>query len=404
MGFDKDFKPVLRFLVVSDVHYKDGPCAEKERMEKAIRTAYELSEKEEYPRLDAIYAAGDYSRNGSPEQTRAFKRTLDENVREGTEVTVSLATHEFNYDGEEAALKRFSEIFKAEPDSHKTINGYHFISLSCGKGCRFDEKKKARAAEELKKAAADDPRRPIFFFQHPHISDTVYGSINWGEDDLYPLLMNYPQTIDFSGHSHAPINDPRSIHQKHFTCLGTGTLSYFELDEFDKIYGTVPPRSEIAAQGLFVEADAENRVRIYPYDFITSNFFPYTWKIDEAWNPESYLYTDARYKTDVAPYFRPGAKVRISDVRADGFTAEFDAAEIDEDYVDDYNVLVKRSDGVIVRNSTIWSEYYFYDAPKKFRASFDGLFPNEEYQVEIYANGFWKNRSAQPLKSEGIRL
>jgi hypothetical protein len=105
---------------------------------------------------------------------------------------------------------------------------------------------------------------------------TVYGSANWGEDELTDILMNYPQIIDFSGHSHAPINDPRSIHQRHFTCLGTGTLSYFELDEFDKYYGTIPPGNDRAAQMLFVEADADMRVRVYPYDLITSNFFPMT--------------------------------------------------------------------------------------------------------------------------------
>ena len=48
MAFDKEFKPVLRFLVVSDVHYADNREKEHERMEKALKTAYELSEKEEY--------------------------------------------------------------------------------------------------------------------------------------------------------------------------------------------------------------------------------------------------------------------------------------------------------------------------------------------------------------------
>ena len=36
MGFDKDFSPVLRFMVVSDVHYKNEHSAERERMEKAL--------------------------------------------------------------------------------------------------------------------------------------------------------------------------------------------------------------------------------------------------------------------------------------------------------------------------------------------------------------------------------
>ncbi len=403
MSFDKNFRPILRFMVVSDIHYKDEECVERKRMKQAVQTAYELSEKEEYSKLDAIYVVGDFATQGTEKQMLAFKNTLDETVKDGTQVNLSLASHEFMCDGEENALKRFVKIFSQEPDTHKVINGYHFISVTCTKGCHFDDAKREWVSAELKKAAADAPKKPIFFFQHPHITDTVYGSINWGEDELTDILMNYPQIIDFSGHSHAPINDPRSIHQRHFTCLGTGTLSYFELDEFDKVYGTCPPGRENAAQMLIVEADAEMRVRIYPYDIITSNFFPFVWEIDEAWNPESYLYTDKRYKSDLAPYFTDSARVDIVEAKEDGFTVEFDQASISEEYVNDYNIIVKTSENIIVRNSTVWSEFYFYNMPERLRVSFEGL-DSGEYYVEIFANSFWKNRCEKPLKSEIIKL
>lgn len=402
MAFDKNFKPVLRFTVVSDIHYKDTDSVERERMKKAVETSYALSEKEEYSKLDALYVVGDFATSGTEEQMLAFKNTLDETLKDGTKVTLSLASHEF-FAGEEIALERFKRIFSQSPDSHEVINGYHFISVTCTNGCHFDDAKRAWVAAELKKAAADDPVKPIFFFQHPHIMGTVYGSANWGEDELTDILMNYPQIIDFSGHSHAPINDPRSIHQRHFTCLGTGTLSYFELDEFDKAYGTCPPGKEKAAQMLIVEADAEKRVRIYPYDLITSNFFPYTWKIDTAWDPDSFLYTDMRYKSTVAPVFAHGAKAEISAIKAGGFTVTFDQAEISEDYVDDYNVFVKNAGGVIVRRSNIFSEYYFYDMPKTLSVDFDGL-DSGEYYVEIHASSFWNTRSETPLRSKNFNL
>lgn len=403
MGFDKNFEPVLRFMVVSDVHYKDEHTVERDRMQQAIRTAYALSEKESYNKLDALYVVGDFANSGTRAQMLAFKDTLDSNLKPGTDYTLSLASHEFGSEGEEAALQKFAEIFGAEPDSHKVINGYHFISVTCTNGCHFDEKKQEWVAQELKKAAKDDPKRPIFFFQHPHIMGTVYGSANWGEDELTAILMNYPQIIDFSGHSHAPINDPRSIHQRHFTCLGTGTLSYFELDEFDKIYGTIPPNDDNAAQMLIVEADAEGRVRIYPYDLITDNFFPFTWKIDSAWDVDSYLYTDARYRTEKAPWFEEGSAVEIKDVKADSFTVEFPQAKVEEEYVDDYNVYLKDMNGVTVRNATIWSEYYFYNMPEKLSVSFDGL-ESGEYRVEIYANSFWKTRCKKPLVSGTVKI
>ena len=403
MGFDKNFEPVLRFMVVSDVHYKDEHTVERDRMQQAIRTAYALSEKESYNKLDALYVVGDFANSGTRAQMLAFKDTLDSNLKPGTDYTLSLASHEFGSEGEEAALQKFAEIFGAEPDSHKVINGYHFISVTCTNGCHFDEKKQEWVAQELKKAAKDDPKRPIFFFQHPHIMGTVYGSANWGEDELTAILMNYPQIIDFSGHSHAPINDPRSIHQRHFTCLGTGTLSYFELDEFDKIYGTIPPNDDNAAQMLIVEADAEGRVRIYPYDLITDNFFPFTWKIDSAWDVDSYLYTDARYRTEKAPWFEDDSAVEIKDVKANSFTVEFPQAKVEEEYVDDYNVYLKDMNGVTVRNATIWSEYYFYNMPEKLSVSFDGL-ESGEYRVEIYANSFWKTRCKKPLVSDTVKI
>ena len=111
MGFDKNFKPVLRFMVVSDVHYKDEHSVERDRMQKAIETAYALSDKEEYNKLDALFVVGDFANRGTEPQMRAFKETLDCNLRKETECVLSLASHEFMHDGEEGALKRFAEIF-----------------------------------------------------------------------------------------------------------------------------------------------------------------------------------------------------------------------------------------------------------------------------------------------------
>ena len=388
-------------MVCSDVHYKDGYTVERDRMKHAIEKSYELASKDEYKNLDAIYVVGDFANRGTPEQMIAFKNTLDECVKEGTYVNLSVASHEFGHDGVDGAKQRLKDIFSLEPNTHKVINGFHFISLSCSAHCDYYEPEIEFAANALKEAAEDDHKKPIFFFQHPHISDTVYGSINWGDDALYPTLCSYPQVIDFSGHSHAPINDPRSIHQKHFTSLGTGTLSYFENDEFDKWYGTCFPGKELAAQMLIVEADENGRVRVYPYDLITDNFFPFVWKIDEPWNPKSFTYTDERYKTDAAPYFEPNASAVVSGITEDGFTVTFDQAVIEKEYVNDYNVYVLREDDTVAALKNVWSEYYFYDMPKNLSVTFDGL-KKGKYRVEIYAGSFWKTRSKEPLKINEI--
>ncbi len=404
MAFDMNFQPAVRFMVISDVHFDDEPCVEEGRLEKAITTAYGLSDADSrYKKLDAMFVVGDFATSGSEIQMKKFKAITDRLLREETRLVMTLASHEFNRQngGEEAALERFGRIFGLEPDTHTVINGFHFIAVTCTGGCHFDEKKRDFASKELRAAEEQGGKKPIFFFQHPHITDTVYGSINWGEDELTDILMDYPQIIDFSGHSHAPINDPRSIHQRHFTSLGTGTLSYFELDEFDKIHGTIPPEDDKAAQMLIVEADAEGRVRIYPYDVYSGNFFPYVWKIDEAWNPESFTYTADRYKTQERPFFTPDAEIGVANISEDGCEVTFTQAKTEHDYVDSYDIFVTdKADGLIKKHMNITSRYYLYDMPEKLSQSVQGLLPGHSYTVSVFANSFWNTRSEEPLTAE----
>ncbi len=397
--FQKDFKPVLRFMVVSDVHIKDEPCVEEERLIKGIKIAYRLAEQSEnYKKLDAFYAVGDFVNRGTRTQMEKFKRILDTELKPETEPVLMMASHEYMDGDVERAHKYFDEIFKMPVDNHREINGFHFISVTCSKGCDFFPDKVEYAANELKKAREADPKKPIFFFQHPHLTDTVSGSIYWADEKFIPTLMNYPQVIDFSGHSHVPINDPRSIHQKHFTSLGTGSLSYTELDEFDKYYDTFPANKENFAQMTIVEADKDGRVRIHPYDIITDNFFPMTWEIDEPWNVESFKYTDARYKTDVAPYFE-NAGITISDITDNSFNVTFPQAKTTDYYVNDYKVVIKeKENGLTVKTKALWSDYYFYNMPETLTVPFEDLKSNTEYDIHVYAGSFWDTLS-EPIKA-----
>ena len=203
--------------------------------------------------------------------------------------------------------------------------------------------------------------------------------------------MNYPQTVDFSGHSHAPINDPRSAHQRHFSAFGTGTLSYFELDEFDKAHGTIPPEDGSAAQFLIVEADAGGRVRVYPYDVLTGHFFPHTWEIDEPWNIDSFKYTDARYVTAERPFFE-NARISVENITADGCDITFNQAG-GKDRPDSYDIYILSGDGLVKKHLNITSRYYLYNMPATLTEHICGLKTRTEYTVKIVANSFWRTRS-----------
>ena len=394
----KDFNPVLRFVAVSDVHYKDDHCIEEERMEKALKIAYRLAEAHPtYKRLDAVVANGDFANSGTETQMLKFKATMDNNLKPETVYALDMASHEYHGAGVEAAYELFQKIFERPVDGHVEINGFHFITMTSSHGCEYEQDKVDFARKALLEAREKDPKKPIFFFQHPHITDTVSGSIYWADETFIPLLMDFPQVIDFSGHSHVPINDPRSIHQRHFTCLGTGSMSYFELDEFDKHYGTCPPGKENCAQMLIVEADADGRVRIYPYDVLTDNFFPFVWEIDEPWNPDSFKYTDARYKTTDAPWFE-NAEIAVSDITDKGFKVTFPQAKVKSEYVNDYKVVVKDANGTIIKTKKLWSEYYFYNMPETLSVDFDDLKADTDYEISVVAGSFWDTYSA-PIKA-----
>lgn len=390
-------KTVLRFIACSDIHYKEHIDTEPERFKRGMELAYKYADEQEYSKIDAIYVVGDFANSGTREQMLMFKDSLDKYVRPETKKVLTLASHEFKSDGEDGAYSRLREIFNVEPDEHNVINGFHFISVSTENGCRIREKKREWIINELKKAGEDDFHKPIFFFQHPHLTDTVYGSICWGEDDIITALMNYPQIIDFSGHSHAPINDPRSIHQKYFTSVGTGSLSYFELDEFDKLGGTVPEDKSGCAQFQIVEVFEDNSVMIRPFDILSGKFFNEGYYVEKPWDPKSFVYTDQRYKTDKVPVFDDDTPVEIAFID-NKLSVTFGQAK-GEERPNSYNIVIKDGkDNHILTQVSEFSSYYMYDMPKTKTLTFDFEFKGH-FILELYANSFWKTQS-EPIFRE----
>lgn len=385
-------EPVFRMVVMSDIHYKADVATEPERFNRGMAYAYKYASESKYNKIDALYVVGDFANRGQEDEMQLFKKSLDENVASDTEVVLMLASHEFMSEGVDAAYEKLGRIYGKKPDAHKVFHGFHCISMSCDKGCSIHEGKQEWLKTQLEIAAADDWKKPIFVFQHPHLSDTVYGSINWGEDDIISILMNYPQIVDFSGHSHAPINDPRSVHQKYFSSFGTGSLSYFELDEFDKISGTVPPDAHECAQFLIVEADADNRVLVKPFDILSGEFFDNEWLIEKPYAPDSFVYTDERYRTPERPFFPENAVVSFAENENECIIS-FSQAQGKKERVDSYTVVIKeKTCGRIMRQINVTSSYYINKMPETINVSLGKLIPGV-YTAEICANGFWNNAS-----------
>ena len=135
---------------------------------------------------------------------------------------------------------------------------------------------------------------------------------------------------------------------------------------------------------LIVEVDEDNRVRIYPYDVLSGNYFPYVWEIDTPSDPSTFKYTGERYKTTAAPYFNEGDAPMISDITNNSFRVDFKQANpADGDkYVNSYDIIVKNADNEIIRQYSIWSEYYFYDMPETLGIDVNDLSADTDFYTK----------------------
>lgn len=410
----EDFDPVMRFVVCSDVHFKNdneleakGEEAGEEyenylkevvvppqRLAAAFQSAYNYAESYDgYNGLDAFAVVGDFTNKGAPEQYEAFNAVCEANLRTGTQRIVCSGNHEYymyrNDDRTEGS--RVFEKYIGNLNNHYVINGYHFISVS------YDEKVEtyiqagAWLKQELDKAVADTGDKPIFVFQHPAPFFTIYGGVKWGDPTISAILSNYPQVVDFSGHSHYPINDPRSIWQGTFTALGDGTLAYYET-ELDTIAGNYPGNTDEAAQYYIVEADKDGNVRIKAYDLITNQFFDLEYYLTDL-AKKNYPYSFANLKKhDEAPVFENGGNLGTY-VNENGETVlTFDGAKdvfVTESYKLSVSCGLKK-----VFEDNFSGKYMYLFEDDKYEVNLGKLESGKKYTVSLYAlNAFAETSS-----------
>lgn len=392
-----DFRPVVRFAVMSDLHYSSRHPECRLRFKDAVNFLYDHCQNEEYKNLDALYIVGDFADLGKTEEFEWVSEDCSTCVKAGTLLVLTLANHELHYMPDSSvALADFKRYFNMPTERHEIINGYHFISIS---GTRdkgewhdsFDDEKKAFLKSELKNARLDTGNKPIFVFQHAGIPETIAGGVG-GHTEIYDILSQFPQVIDFSGHSHNPVNDPREINQKNFTCVGTGSMSYLSTSAswHDFHIEGNPELGRNHAHFLLVEADRNGTVRIKGVDAVEKKFFEDRY-VTDCHDKSKYIYTNQRALTAKAPYFEKGSLVKAE--LADGkLTVTFPAAKSVGERVKEYNLRFFDSEGVAIGQKNVFSDFMHYVQKDTVTVTTDW-----EYDfvpvVEVYAQGFWENIS-----------
>lgn len=387
------------FAVISDIHIEKDETEEDRKFKNALNIINKKA-----PNLDALIIAGDLTNSGYAEQYDRFMTIYNGYANKKAEKLFVIGNHDY-WNGLTAKLSQqlFKEKVGVGLQTHKIIKGYHFIQVSTEDkqtAGYFSEKLVKWLRGELEKAKNDNPKKPIFVTVHQHIKHTVYGSDDWGNPSLNEVLRDYPQVITFSGHSHYAINDERSIHQKDFTSIGTGSLSYIELEK-GKIGGSVPEGAGKVSVGLLVNVDENNKVTVERLDFTNEETFKPNWIIENPSDKTSFKYTDSRRISTQKPYFQLGSKIDVDNITKDSAQITFPQAK-HETLVHSYKINVKNeTTGILENQFLIFSGFYLGSKmPKTLTVDIPNLKEGNEYKIQVFAIESFGKESWSALEVE----
>nr|WP_280157292.1 metallophosphoesterase [Priestia aryabhattai]MDH3131750.1 metallophosphoesterase [Priestia aryabhattai] len=213
-------EPKLVFPVISDVHIKETGTLDLRTFQHALTQLNEQA-----PKQDAFVVVGDLADTGALKEYDRFFSVYNQNKQSQAVSLFTIGNHEYrdSVTNQQAQQRFLSKTKMKALYFHQVIKGYHFIMLGTESRLTagdYSIKQINWLAEQLKIAKRDDPKKPIFVFIHQPINNTLYGKNRWGievnEQLLYNTLKPYPQVITFSGHTHHPLDDPRTIFSKRF--------------------------------------------------------------------------------------------------------------------------------------------------------------------------------------------
>ncbi len=361
-----DFKPVIRFSAVSDSHVEMLGDKRTQRIQKAISLAYNVAAQDEnYPTLDGMIYAGDLTDDGRRLQFLDFIATTNKALKDETQLMAVVAKSHDGYVFKGGTGEYFEGISGLNADSHYVINGFHFIGISRSKNDdeHYSEYQREWLKAQLDEATKDDPEKPIFVFHHEHVADTVYGSLaedGWGIDYFKDIIEEYPQIVHLSGHSHYPLNDPRSIWQGKFTAIGTGSLNYaeFTVDGVNVIH---PDNYRKMGQEWIIEVDAENTIRLRGYDVLSGTLLC-EYYINNPADASHRQFTPAQQEAALgAPAFKDGAELKVKKI-AGKYKVTAPAAESEKmNPVFLYRFYVYNENGEEVSSKWVLNNYWLAD-------------------------------------------
>ena len=393
---------VFTFANLSDPHIGFGDNANILRKTLATIKKYAKNG------IDAVLFNGDQTQDGKKEQAQLFASI----VKDAFDVTkvpviVTHGNHDVYWSGcmsrSEFVSAYGSDMYLFDKDMnsiykgnrHVEINGYHFVSVDIETYMpnynTLSSETEVWLKNTLDRITGEDPNSYVFVSCHSPAKDTTYGCMSddikgtgeWGASaELDSILKEYPQVILFTGHTHYGINLETNINQSTYTQINAGSSSDIE---FDMI---IPENRRSNSQGMIVEVDKDNNVRITRIDLAQDSVIKKPWYIDAYKSDGSSLtrYSkETRLANNRTPQFPAG--IEVIEVSNTELKIDFKAA-VDDDMVFYYEIEVLNEKGSLIASKTIVTPFYnstqLDNMPKENSTTFTGTF-KYPYTVKVRA-------------------
>ena len=395
---DGGFVPVIRFIASSDTHVRDDSDVTAERIGKMLSLGYAAADADpDHDTLDALLICGDLTNDGTKTEFDKFWAAVDGAKRGETRFLGVVAK---NHDGYKMSRKELRAYYTSltgnDADFHTVICGYHFIGVSASSndGQHYDNGQLKWLRQQLDEAVADAPDKPVFVLHHEHNRGTVYGSSwydGWGVTYFKSILKKYPQVVDFSGHSHYPLNDPRSVWQGEYTAVGTGAIYYSEFT-IDEVRAYDPPDAYDTATCWIVELNAQNDMRLVGMD-VEAGEVLCEYILKNPADPANRDYTPEKQKAaSLPPTFAQNAALTVAPVYGGCTVTAPAAVSADGTPVVLYRAWAVDRFGLNAAKTWVLPSYYRIVEQDTFELSLDGLAAGE-YTIKVTAETAYGVRS-----------
>ncbi len=420
--------PLLRVGILSDIHISESVWGDRQhdRFEKALRFFKEKG-------VDGVLITGDLQENTDYEVAsynveevvdiwfKVFPDSKNDLTGEHVEPMFIYGNHDIGLVQEKYWPERLGEY---EAAWLKEIKGYQFV------GVHYTQEGTTEAAKLVSRAEAQSDDKPFFFTQHQPIKSTVFNAnegLLGGGVPMLDVLKKMENCVVFTGHTHIPLTNERSIWQSNskkearFTAVNCGTINYGWVKDFGM---DINGNADSTQQGMYMIVDGST-VTLERYSFYDMDLYyegdTVSIKAEEAkkigadWvfdvnetKKRPYDYTTRQQKAE-QPVFAERAEIEVASVGTTYVNLFVPAATVGapEGYSDIVYCYTAEAVDVeteeVVATSKVATEHHIdIDASRLQNDVFmglDGLTPGKTYLIRVYA---WESyeKASEPITVE----